>query len=112
MELISRRRFLRSSAIAAGLTATGVRPSRALAQAGKPYAGTRLKMSQVSHAYGVALTERLPASVGMAKLYLQDDDDVETRADTRQASAQSTIGLLRHQRLLGRIGFIRPITRK
>jgi ABC-type glycerol-3-phosphate transport system substrate-binding protein len=58
---ISRRRFLKSTVVAAGLTATGARPSRTLAQAGKPYAGTRLKMSQVSHAYAVGLLERLPA---------------------------------------------------
>ena len=61
MERISRRRFLKSTAVAAGLTATGVRPSRTVAQTGKPYAGTRLKMSQVSHAYGAGLVERLPA---------------------------------------------------
>jgi multiple sugar transport system substrate-binding protein len=61
MEPISRRRFLKSTAVAAGLTATGGRPSRTLAQTGKPYAGTRLKMSQVSHAYGAGLLERLPA---------------------------------------------------
>jgi multiple sugar transport system substrate-binding protein len=62
MEPISRRRFLKATAaVAAGLTTAGIRPSRTVAQAGKPYAGTRLKMSQVSHAYGAGLTERLPA---------------------------------------------------
>src|SRR5689334_23713432 len=61
MERITRRRFLTSTALVGTLSATGVRPARTLAQAGKPYAGTRLKMSQVAHAYGVGLVERLPA---------------------------------------------------
>ena len=61
MERIGRRRFLGSAAVAAGLAVSGVRPSRPLAQAGKPYAGARIKMSQVSHAYADALTAKLPA---------------------------------------------------
>ncbi len=61
MERIGRRGFLRSTAAAAALAVSGVRPSRPLAQAGKPYAGVRLKVSQVSHAYGDALVARLPA---------------------------------------------------
>ncbi len=60
MERIGRRRFLRSTAVAAGLAVSGVRPLRPLAQAGKPYTGTRLKVSQVSHAYAEALLARLP----------------------------------------------------
>ncbi|HEY4909062.1 MAG TPA: extracellular solute-binding protein, partial [Methylomirabilota bacterium] len=61
MERIGRRGFLRSTAAAAGLAVSSVGPSRPLAQAGKPYAGVRLKVSQVSHAYGDALVARLPA---------------------------------------------------
>src|SRR5437762_2827959 len=61
MALITRRGFLTSTVVAAGLTATGVRPGRTVAQTGKPYAGTRLKVSQVAHAYAVGLLERLPA---------------------------------------------------
>ena len=61
MDGTSRRRFLRSAGIAAGLAATGARVSRARAQGGKPYAGTRIKMSQVSHAYAVELIAKLPA---------------------------------------------------
>jgi multiple sugar transport system substrate-binding protein len=57
---ISRRRLLKSTVIAAGVTAAGVRPARSLAQTGKPYAGTRLKVSQVAHAYAVGLLDRLP----------------------------------------------------
>jgi multiple sugar transport system substrate-binding protein len=60
MDRISRRRFLTSTAATAGLGVAGIRPSRTLAQTSKPYAGTRLKMSQVSHAYAAGLLERLP----------------------------------------------------
>ena len=62
MERIGRRGFLRSTAAAAGLAVSGVRPSRPLAQAGKPYAGVRLKVSQVSHAYGCPPSSRGRAS--------------------------------------------------
>jgi len=61
MEHLNRRRFLRSTAIAAGLTASGTRLARLGAQSAKPYAGTRIKMSQVSHAYAAALLAKLPA---------------------------------------------------
>jgi multiple sugar transport system substrate-binding protein len=57
MNRISRRRFLASTA---ALVAAGTRPSRGAAQAGKPYAGTKLKMSQVAHAYGDGLVSKLP----------------------------------------------------
>ncbi|HEU4369007.1 MAG TPA: extracellular solute-binding protein, partial [Methylomirabilota bacterium] len=42
------------------LAPTGLWVSRAWAQAGKPYAGTRVKMAQVSHAYGEGLVAKLP----------------------------------------------------
>lgn len=61
MDRIDRRHFLRTAAVTAGLTASGVRLARAGAQGSKPYAGARIKMSQVSHAYGAALVARLPA---------------------------------------------------
>jgi multiple sugar transport system substrate-binding protein len=46
--------------VAGAFTATGARASGAWAQTGKPYAGTRLKMSQVAHAYGEGLASKLP----------------------------------------------------
>jgi len=58
MVRIDRRRFIRSGLMIATVGATRAR--RAWAQIGKPYAGTRLKMSQVSHAYGDALISKLP----------------------------------------------------
>lgn len=61
MTRISRRRFLRSTAVAAGLAASGARLARPAAQTGKPYAGTRIKMAQVAHAYGDGLVAKLPA---------------------------------------------------
>ncbi len=61
MASMNRRRFLRTAAMTAGLTASGGRLSPARAQSGKPYAGTRIKVSQVSHAYGAALVAGLPA---------------------------------------------------
>ena len=61
MEMMNRRRFLRSAAITMGLTASGTRLPGARAQGAKPYAGTRIKMAQVSHAYGAALLAGLPA---------------------------------------------------
>jgi multiple sugar transport system substrate-binding protein len=61
MEGMNRRRFLRSAALTVGVTASGVPLSRASAQSRKPYAGARIKMSQVSHAYADALTAKLPA---------------------------------------------------
>jgi multiple sugar transport system substrate-binding protein len=60
MQPISRRRFLRSMSATAMLSPTGLWVSRAWAQAGKPYAGARLKMAQVSHAYGEGLVAKLP----------------------------------------------------
>jgi multiple sugar transport system substrate-binding protein len=60
MTSISRRRFLRF-AVMTGFVAGGLRPGRTVAQAGKPYAGTRLKVAQVSHAYAEGLEARLPA---------------------------------------------------
>ena len=59
MNRVTRRTFLRSTVVTAALAATGARPSRVCAQAGKPYAGTKLKMSQVAHAYGDGLTSKL-----------------------------------------------------
>src|SRR4029453_12590177 len=60
MQPISRRRFLRSMSATAMLSPTGLWVSRAWAQAGKPYAGARLKMAQVSHAYGEGLVAKVP----------------------------------------------------
>jgi multiple sugar transport system substrate-binding protein len=57
---IDRRRFLRSALVTAGVASTAARASRTAAQTGKPSAGTRLKMSQVSHAYGDGLVSKLP----------------------------------------------------
>jgi multiple sugar transport system substrate-binding protein len=61
MERLSRRRFLGSAVGVAALTARGAPVTRAWAQPGKPYAGTRIKMAQVAHAYGDGLVVRLPA---------------------------------------------------
>ena len=60
MDRIGRRGFLRSAFVTATVTATGVRARRAWGQTGKPHAGTKLKMSQVSHAYGEGLVSKLP----------------------------------------------------
>ena len=60
MRSISRRHFLRSTALTTGLVAAGLRARPARGQAGKPYAGARIKMSQVTHAYGDGLVARLP----------------------------------------------------
>ena len=60
MRSISRRHFLRSTALTTGLVTAGLRVTPARGQAGKPYAGTRIKMSQVTHAYGDGLVARLP----------------------------------------------------
>lgn len=59
---VSRRHFLRSAALTGGLAPLAVRVPAAFGQpAGKPYAGTRIKMAQVTHAYGAGLVEKLPA---------------------------------------------------
>jgi len=57
---VSRRQFLRGSAIVGGLAASGARIPAVSAQA-KPHAGTRIKMAQIVHAYGAGLVEKLPA---------------------------------------------------
>jgi multiple sugar transport system substrate-binding protein len=59
MNGITRRGFLRSTVATAAVAATGAHATRVCAQTGKPYAGTKLKMSQVSHAYGEVLTGKL-----------------------------------------------------
>src|SRR5712691_2136172 len=60
MRPISRRQFLRSTLVTTSLTAASLHASPAHAQAGKPYAGSRIKLSQVTHAYGDGLVARLP----------------------------------------------------
>jgi multiple sugar transport system substrate-binding protein len=56
---VSRRQFLRMALATGSLLPLGARVQPAQAQ-GKPYAGTRVKMAQVQHAYGAGLVERLP----------------------------------------------------
>ena len=60
MRPINRRQFLRSTLVTTGLTAIGLHASPVHGQASKPYAGARIKMSQVTHAYGDGLVARLP----------------------------------------------------